>query len=67
MGVEKERVEGRQWRTGAASTIPRLTGDLYDQDETQGTGSEYQIPLHHVKKVLTPDDVIQSGLKPAPC
>lgn len=66
-GVEKEQAEGRQWRTGAVATIPRLAGDLYAQDATQGDGSEYQIPLHHVKKVLTPDDVIQSGLKPAPC
>lgn len=33
-------------------TVPRLTGDLSDQDATRGGGgsSEYQIPLHHVKK-----------------
>lgn len=58
--------EAVEW-TGAVSTIPRLTGDLYDQDATQGAGSEYQNLLHHMKKVLMPDDVIQSGLKPAPC
>lgn len=64
-GVEKAHAEERQRRAGAVSTIPTLTGDLYDQDATKGAGSEYQIPLHHMKKA--PDDVIQSGLQPAPC
>lgn len=35
-GLEKERVEEMQRRTGAVSTIPRLTSDLYGQDATQG-------------------------------